>query len=329
MNINLNVDSLEQFMHETIDIFEKYPLMEIIALTVLNNKRNKKDCITDYFNTQSSLTPQTKEYNYIYNYFNLYYNDYGDNKIILLNDLNEDIKKYILSIMKDINIFQNINNINMNDQWQKTKNNLISSELSEELFISNTSYTDKLKLQIDNMTNYKNNLIGGYNALEALGINEIYIHKSTRKSSKYLSTSLFDRGSASVNKNINHYSLCLYLSLKLYEKYLPEFNIALYIDESITTSDNNNVKTLLEYLKNQKTVDIILINQTLNDISLIDKTGKNTIGLYGAFYRFFIYLRADVEIIVMIDADNFPTERFCDYVKDFVLKSKSKTIKQK
>jgi hypothetical protein len=172
-------------------------------------------------------------------------------------------------------------------------------------------------MDIPHIGEYKKNMKGGFNGLDSLGIKETYIHTSTRKSKKYLSTSLFDRGSKSENKNINHYSLCLYIAVKLYSKYLKDYNLALYVDKSITESDNVNVLRLLKYLTEQDFIDIILVEQELNNINLLDLTNKNTIGLYGAFYRFFIYLRPDVETIIMVDADNLPTERFCDYILNF------------
>jgi len=326
----MDINKFEQFVKEAIDICEQFPLLEHIAFKKLNKKYKKEDCITEYLNYETGKTIQTSTdayFNQGYdNYHALYYSEYSEKDILLLNDLSEDIKSYIMSIMNNFNLFKNVNNLNMNDQWLNTLKNLTPEQLSEKLFITNENYTDKIKLKIDNISNYTKTLIGGYNQLEALGINETYIHRSTRITSKYLSTSLFDRGSSSVNKNINHYSLCLFLAFILYKRYLPDFNMVLYIDESISTSSNQNVIELLNYLKTNETVDIILVKQQLNDISIIDKNGKNTIGLYGAFYRFFIYLNPNVETIVMVDADNYPTERFCDYVKDFDSKSKEETI---
>jgi len=326
MEKNFDIDKLETFVKEGVEIFKQYPLLELYAIKVLNKNYKSEDCITEYFSYESSITKKnTSEYcNKGYNYYANIYNNVDSE--ILLNDLNEDICKYIKSIMQDINIFDGVNKINMNDQWLKTNKNLSEDDLKLDLFIEDENYKDKLKMNISKIKEYISTMTGGYSSLESLGIELEYIKKTTNGNRKYLSTSLFDRGSNSENKNINHYSLCLFLAFTLYKKYLPDYNFALYIDKSISESVNDNVKTVIEHLKKENNIDIILVTQKLDDVSLIDKTNKNTIGLYGAFYRFFIYLNPDVETIIMIDADNFPTERFCDYVKDFELTAKNETI---
>ena len=228
--------------------------------------------------------------------------------------------------MDNFNPYDNKNDLYTNvynETWSKTLDNLSSDEKTLELFVNNFRPNDNYKYDIENINEYVNtNLKGGsMSVYESLGIElEEYKYSTEKiKTNKYIVTSLFD---AYVNlveipfsKNIKHYSLCLYQSILLYLEKLPDYNIRIYGDRSLTPENHLELQILFELIDTNPRIEYFYVTQSFNDTLLFIE--NKHIGLLGALFRFYILLDPNASLIISVDADNFPTEIFIDYIKKF------------
>ena len=157
---------------------------------------------------------------------------------------------------------------------------------------------------------------------DKLGIKIVKGKESTRQSSKYVSTSLFDKGLTNKPgeyKNIKHYCVNLYESIKLYNKYLPDYNIRIYGDVSISIDNNpdDDIKKLFELINNSNNIDYYEVTQSFSGVNALEPNKKNHIGLYGALFRFYTFLDPIISNCIFVDADNFPMESFAHIIREW------------
>jgi hypothetical protein len=243
--------------------------------------------------------------------------------------LNPQIKTLIENMQFNYNPYNKKNTLYekvYNKLWDKTIKNLTEDDKKIDLFVTPENYIDKIRLNTSNIENYyRTTQTGGYNQYDILGIklNTIKSLSVDRQNvTKYITTSLFDAylgDVANQNKNINHYAICLYESIKLYQKLLPDYNIRIYGDLSINIANNNNenLVKLFELIEASNNVEYMEVEQNFNEISGLHKNKKKYVGLLGAFYRYYILLDPIVENCVIVDADNFPTEIFTNIIRDW------------
>ncbi len=239
---------------------------------------------------------------------------------------NSDLSKLIDTIAANYNPYENKNTVYENvykNLWDSTLKNLSEEDKKIQLFIDPTDFP-KYQLNVPEIESFLTSQGGGYNQYESVGI-ALTVTKpigETRKTiKKYIVTSLFDGyfGDLNIpaNKNINHYAICLYESIKLYNKYLPDFNIRLYGDLSLSKT-NENVKKLFDLIESSDYIEYVKVDQNFNNISGLHKNGGKYVGLLGAFYRYYALLDPAIEHCLVVDADNFPTESFIDIVTNWV-----------
>jgi hypothetical protein len=250
----------------------------------------------------------------------------------LLNTItNNQIKNYLnnikMIILNNFSLFDNKNTLFDNpfkNEWNNTFKNIVNID-NLPIWVSPQSinrHNDMTSTNLPNINNYINQAGGIDNQYQYqnLGIDmQIYKEKKS-KSSKVISTSLFDKKLPSIDKNISHYSACLYQALKLYLKLIPDYDIHIYIDNTIINNQNKILLKLLNFCKSNDKIKIIKINQYITDNNqkkyLVEKNDKaNHIGLLGAMFRFYTFLDPTISHAVHVDADNFPTQIFIDTIK--------------
>jgi len=262
--------------------------------------------------------------------------DSGSNFHYKFMDLPEIIKNLINKINNNYNPYENINNIFENiykNYWDVTLDNLSLIDKETPLFVNNNYDSTSYTMNIPHINNFIKNQTGG-NQYEKLGIKITKIKSASRKSTNYLSTSLFDKNLNKIAnnltkfKNINHYSICLYESIILYLEYLPNYNIRIYGDATINIENNKNenIIKLFKIINSDNRIDYYEIEQNLNNIKLLEKDNLNHIGLFGALFRFYILLDPEVERCICIDADNFPMESFTDIIKNWEVESNNNLL---
>ena len=175
-------------------------------------------------------------------------------------------------------------------------------------------------------------MVGGNNdQYSILGIKFTKIKQTNNTNKKYLSFSLFDsylNKTTNIRKNINHYTICLYECIKLYLQYLPDYNIRIYGDKSIDIVNNNNINLikLFELINNNDSIEYFELEQSFNNIPLLDNDNIKHIGLLGALFRFYILLDPKVTHCILVDSDNFPTEIFCNHIKKWETESNNNML---
>jgi len=250
-----------------------------------------------------------KDYNYYPVCNNYHYSNYT------LVNMNTELKSIYNNITENYNPYENKNTLFKNvykDTWNLaiTKNINNSQklfgqyEIHEKYKINYQHITHFIKentLPIENIfiPNYKIN--DQYSAL-GIKINEI---KKGNYNTKYIVASLFDANINKISnphKNIEHYCICLYQSIKLFLDYLPDYNIRIYGDKSINLEHNNNkhLQNLFNFINNNNRIDYFEIEQSFNDILL--HCHLNYVGLFGTIYRYYILLDPNVTHMIFIDA---------------------------
>ena len=246
------------------------------------------------------------------------------------NDLPDFLKNSLSLIEKDYNPYTKVNNLDngyYKDIFNNTLGNLTEEDKKIKLFINSF---EKSKVTTNNYNNIsefiKNQKGGNLNIDDILSILEIKINKiktSTHVGTKFISTSLFDAylGNTTIPyyKNINHYSVCLYTSIKLYLEYLPEYKIRIYGDISIDLKNNTNENLikLFDLINSNDRIEYYEVEQKFNNLKAINPTGNKHIGLLGALFRFYILLDPNTTVNIMVDADNFPMKTFVDNILTF------------
>ena len=244
------------------------------------------------------------------------------------NSLPTKITDLITKIQDNFNPYTKTNKLYENvykNSWNDTLANIQKSDNFNIFIDPNEFNSNDISFKTDNILNFIRNQSGGNNLssiYNKLGIKIVEVHKSTRSSNKYISTSLFDKGLTNKPgeyKNIKHYCVNLYESIKLYNKYLPDYNIRIYGDMSINVNNNpdDDIKKLLELINNSNNVDYYEVTQSFNGVAALEPNQKNHIGLYGALFRFYTLLDPIISHCIFVDADNFPMETFTNIIKNW------------
>ena len=237
------------------------------------------------------------------------------------------ITDLIIKIQDNFNPYTKLNTLYENvykNSWNDTLANIQKSD-NFNLFIDPNQFnSNDISFKTDNILNFINNQSGGNlsSIYDKLGIKMVEIHKSTRPSSKYISTSLFDKGLTNKPgeyKNIKHYCVNLYESIKLYGKYLPDYNIRIYGDMSINVNNNpdDDIKKLFKLINDSDNIDYYEVTQSFNGVPALEPNQKNHIGLYGALFRFYTLLDPVISNCIFVDADNFPMETFTNIIRNW------------
>jgi len=340
-NNNLKIKESENILKNTQDNLDKNLELNLEERLKLKNNDNTSMRPIDYNNTSmrpinyNNTSMRPIDYNNTsmrpidYNNTSMRPFDYNNTSMRPIDyDPNNpsNVKKLIESIQENYDPYSGRNTIYENiykNLWNDTIKNLSEEDKKIPLFIPEDFKKEKLNVPI--IEDFLQSQTGGVSQYESIGLKltKVKAVSENRKNiKKYITTSLFDAyiGNATIpeHKNINHYAICLYEGIKLYQKYLPDFNIRLYGDLSLLQDDNKHIQKLGELIKNSENIDYIKVEQNFNETSALDKNKKKYMGLLGAFYRYYILMDPNIEHCLIVDADNFPTEPFADIVKNWV-----------
>ena len=327
-------NSLKEINKELIKLYE---YKSSINNEIINNtiKNIKLDFLISFINDPLTIN----------NFIN-YINYYNQNDILLLlkennnkienDNSNKLIKKLIDNINNNYNPYEKKNTLFKNvykNEWDDTIKNLSDEDKKIELFVKPIENNNIYQMNIPNIKNFGQKLIGGkiYDQYEVLGINITKKKEASRTSDRYVVTSLFDsyfnNNTLPPNKNINHYAICLYESIKLYINYLPNYNIRIYGDKSIDTSINKNkhLIKLFELINSSDRIEYYEVLQKVDDQVSLMKDNKH-IQLLGALFRFYALLDPSISHIISVDADNFPTESLKNIINDWEQENKNNLL---
>ena len=236
------------------------------------------------------------------------------------------VQKNIVMYNYNYNIFTKKNTVYENilkNIWDITINQI--QYPNEKLFINPDLYNDKSFTNYDlpNIKNYFTMAGGSLN--EYLGINLEFVKKSSFSKKYVIATSLFQKTTPNKYKNINHYIKCLYNAIILYIKYVPNFKIIIYTDDSLNILDDEETRNIYEKIKQIEQVEIIkVIHKLSNEYNLFDRKDPKGgyVGLLGALFRFYTLLDPEIENCMHVDSDNIPMEIFCNIIKEWITSDK-------
>ena len=345
---------------ENIDLIK---IINCIYKKLKKNKINKNNILQEKFinikyeNNDEIIDNNDNNYNYIYQNNEKIINTSEYKSIDYYNNLNlllENIRKNI-NIMEKYNLYDKDNKNNLwNDIVKPYYNSIISEKLINQLGLDNITKIYIDANDIDNSPNFQDfvgNLknindwklhLGGFNKKNVENILDIKIipyRELQIQNKKIISFSLFNVKFIDFNTPYNYntnerkpphfYTKVLNNAIDTYKKYMPDWILRLYIDETIPIENYENqvslpleTKKILKRFMTEDNMELLSIKSNY----LIDK--KNLIKhmkLTPVIFRYLSFFDENVISCFVADIDNTCTALIANLLNNFQ-KSKNKFI---
>jgi hypothetical protein len=263
--------------------------------------------IHDSFKQMINLNKNFIFLNKIYNEYN-----YKTDQTLLWND---HYAKHYENLYKDFVLKLEINNIN-------------------ELFISNLNSQKKvlnLNDKITNINNWKLSQTGGYSPeiirslIDNIGVKIIPIHEINESNKNIISLCLFNPKFKGNNvdyeytddrKPFHFYCEVLLNAIKTYNKYLPDWIIRLYVDDTIPNDENDKslptqAVKVIHFFKTDTKAE--LFNVSFDEF----KQNKKHYSLIPVLFRYLALFDNKINTCFMGDVDNVCSLHLADILKTF------------
>lgn len=314
----MNVNYVKNIQQNALVISTLLLKLEMQKKQKENDIRNEKSNESEYGSSEELIEKIKFDYQYIYNFI------FSNNNTLFNTKANNTWNMLYKSYYEKFITLELINEIGLNK--------------IQEIFVSDYKNTPKWSdfiNSIKTLNDYVNNQVGGTDEfLDNFNINIKEIKIIKNKNKKVISLTLLnpyfeDKNIPyippnNVKKPPHFYTKVLYNAIQTYRKYLPDWLIRLYIDDTTPIYDLNgkieidNQKSLPEETK--KVLKLILNNPNCELIHIKNnffyKKNKH-IGLIPTLFRFLSMFDPDIETCFIGDIDNCCTIYLAEILKNF------------